>query len=127
MRACPLCKGVELGPKPIFQLDERVTVSIVGQAPRWPTHAKNRPFDDPFGDRLRGWLGVDRTKFYEDKRIEIFPMGLIQAVINRQGRRVQPRGGRQFCRPSERLNLLWSLDVMRLLDTCQIFTVTLLP
>ena len=76
MRACARCKGLELGPKPIFQLDERVKVLIAGQAPGRLAHTKNRPFDDPSGDRLRNWLGVDRFTFYDDKRIGIFPMGL---------------------------------------------------
>ena len=85
-----VCKGLELGPKPVFQLDERVKVLIAGQAPGRLAHAKNRPFDDPSGDRLRSWLGVDRTTFYEDKRIGIFPngtllsLGLGQAATNRQ-------------------------------------------
>lgn len=76
MLACTLCKGLELGPKPIFQLDQRAKILIAGQAPGRLTHAKNRPFDDPSGERLRSWLGVDRSTFYDDKRIGIFPMGL---------------------------------------------------
>lgn len=76
MRACTICEGLELGPKPIFQLDQRAKILIAGQAPGRLTHAKNRPFDDPSGERLRSWLGVDRPTFYDDKRIGIFPMGL---------------------------------------------------
>lgn len=76
MRVCAICKGLELGPKPIFQLDESAKILIVGQAPGRLTHAKDRPFDDPSGERLRSWLGVDRSTFYNDKRIGIFPMGL---------------------------------------------------
>ncbi|MEP2031502.1 MAG: uracil-DNA glycosylase family protein [Paracoccaceae bacterium] len=76
MRGCTLCKGLELGPNPIFQLDEQARILIVGQAPGRITHVKDRPFDDPSGERLRAWLGVDRATFYDDKRIAIFPMGL---------------------------------------------------
>lgn len=76
MLACSLCEGLELGPKPIFQLDKRAKILIVGQAPGRLTHVKDRPFDDPSGERLRSWLGVDRLTFYDDKRIGIFPMGL---------------------------------------------------
>lgn len=76
MRACTLCQGLALGPRPIFQLDHQAKILIVGQAPGRLTHAKDRPFDDPSGQRLRAWLGVDRATFYEDKRIGIFPMGL---------------------------------------------------
>jgi uracil-DNA glycosylase len=76
MRSCQICDGLELGPNPIFQLDARVKVLIVGQAPGRITHVKDRPFDDPSGVRLRAWLGVDEATFYDDPRIGLFPMGL---------------------------------------------------
>jgi uracil-DNA glycosylase len=37
---------------------------ICGQAPGRRVHESGVPFDDPSGDRLRGWLGVDRATFY---------------------------------------------------------------
>ena len=49
---------------------------IAGQAPGRIAHDKGRPFDDPSGDRLRKWLGVDHHAFYTDPRIGILPMGL---------------------------------------------------
>lgn len=76
MQACSICEGLELGPRPIFQLDKRARILIAGQAPGRLTHAKDRPFDDPSGERLRSWIGVDRSTFYGDKRVGIFPMGL---------------------------------------------------
>jgi len=39
-------------------------------------HASGIPWDDPSGDRLRHWLGVDKTTFYDESRIAIMPMGL---------------------------------------------------
>lgn len=76
MAACTICKGLPLGPRPIFQLSPEARLLIVGQAPGRITHHKARPFDDPSGERLRNWLGVDRATFYADPRIGIFPMGL---------------------------------------------------
>ena len=76
MRNCVLCEGLELGPRPIFQLDAGAKILIAGQAPGRITHWKGRPFDDPSGKRLRAWLGVTKEIFYSDKRIGIFPMGL---------------------------------------------------
>lgn len=76
MLACTLCSDLPLGPKPIFQLSEQTKILIVGQAPGRLTHHKGRPFDDPSGDRLRDWLAIDRSLFYTDPRIGIFPMGL---------------------------------------------------
>lgn len=76
MKVCSLCEGLELGPKPIFKLSSNVKILIAGQAPGRITHLKGRPFDDPSGERLRAWLGIDKTAFYDDDRIGIFPMGL---------------------------------------------------
>ncbi|MFK7874390.1 MAG: uracil-DNA glycosylase family protein, partial [Paracoccaceae bacterium] len=76
MTACQRCPDLPLGPNPIFQLHNKVRILIVGQAPGRITHAKNRPFDDPSGARLRAWLGIDRGTFYDDSRIGIFPMAL---------------------------------------------------
>ncbi len=74
-RACTLCEGLPLGPKPIFQAHPEAPILIVGQAPGRITHAKGRPFDDPSGERLRSWLGVDRDTFYDPVRFAIIPMG----------------------------------------------------
>lgn len=74
--ACTLCHDLPLGPKPIFQLDEQTKILIVGQAPGRLAHLKGQPFDDPSGDRLRDWLEIDRSCFYTDPRIGIFPMAL---------------------------------------------------
>jgi len=76
MRGCRICDGLELGPNPIFQLSAQARILVVGQAPGRITHAKDRPFDDPSGTRLRAWMGVDAATFYNDPRIGLFPMGL---------------------------------------------------
>ena len=76
MRRCSICEGLELGPKPIFKLSGNARILIAGQAPGRLAHQRGLPFDDPSGDRLRAWLGVDRNTFYNDDRIAIFPMGL---------------------------------------------------
>jgi uracil-DNA glycosylase len=76
MRACSACEGLPLGPKPIFQIDPRAPVLIVGQAPGRITHEKGVPFDDPSGNRLRHWLGVTREEFYDPAKFAILPMGL---------------------------------------------------
>jgi uracil-DNA glycosylase len=76
MRACTRCTGLPLGPKPIFQLGGKAQILIAGQAPGRVTHQKGVPFDDPSGERLRGWLGVTREQFYDPDRFAIFPMGL---------------------------------------------------
>lgn len=76
MRNCTLCDHLELGPKPIFKLSTDAKILIVGQAPGRITHHKGRPFDDPSGVRLRHWLSMDQTTFYDDCRVGIFPMAM---------------------------------------------------
>lgn len=79
IRACRACEGkgrdLPLGPRPILQAGQGARILIVGQAPGRITHEKNRPFDDPSGNRLRDWLGVDRETFYDPARFAIAPMG----------------------------------------------------
>jgi uracil-DNA glycosylase len=74
VRTCTLCTNLPLGPHPIIQLNPEAKILIAGQAPGQKTHHKNRPFDDPSGDRLRDWMGVDRLTFYDESKIAILPM-----------------------------------------------------
>lgn len=72
--ACRLCSDLPLGPRPILQVDKAAKILIAGQAPGSKTHAKGVPFDDASGNRLREWLGVDRSAFYDPTRFAILPM-----------------------------------------------------
>jgi uracil-DNA glycosylase len=47
---------------------------IRSQAPGRRVHESGLPFDDASGDRLRGWLGIDRERFYGDRRIGVAGM-----------------------------------------------------
>ncbi|MEM9433201.1 MAG: uracil-DNA glycosylase family protein [Pseudomonadota bacterium] len=76
LRACIACDGLPLGHNPLFQLHPEARVLIAGQAPGRITHQKGRPFDDPSGDRLRDWLGIDKTRFYTSRSLAMLPMGL---------------------------------------------------
>lgn len=77
LRACTLCAAhLPLGPRPVFQLDPRARLLITSQAPGTRAHASGTPFDDPSGERLRGWLGIGRDVFYDPSRVAILPAGL---------------------------------------------------
>lgn len=92
-RACRVCaKDLPLGPNPVFRLAESARLLIVGQAPGTKVHATSIPWNDPSGDRLRGWLALDRDAFYDTARIAILPTGLCYP-----GR--LPRGGDAPPRP----------------------------
>ena len=76
-RACRLCAAdLPLGPRPVLRARATARIMIVGQAPGTRVHASGIPFNDPSGDRLRAWLGIDRETFYDENRVAILPMGL---------------------------------------------------
>jgi len=73
--ACRKCVAVlPLGPRPLLQFAPSARILIAGQAPGRRAHASGLPFDDPSGDRLRDWMGIDRDIFYDASRIAILPM-----------------------------------------------------
>jgi len=76
-RACTLCAAhLPLGPRPVLRAAPSARLMIVGQAPGTRVHETGIPFNDPSGDTLRAWLGVDRETFYDATRIAIVPTGL---------------------------------------------------
>lgn len=86
-RACRRCADtLPLGPRPTLRARATARILVVGQAPGTRVHATGIPFNDPSGDRLRAWMGVERATFYDERRIAIVPMGLCYP-----GR--DPRGG----------------------------------
>lgn len=85
VRACTLCAGLPLGPRPIVQLDPRARILIAGQAPGKRAHESGTPFDDPSGDRLRDWMGITRETFYDATKIAILPMGFCYPGTGKSG------------------------------------------
>ncbi len=76
IRACTLCaEHLPLGPRPVIQADPRARLLVVGQAPGRRAHDTGLPFNDASGDRLRDWLGVDRSTFYDRRLVALVPMG----------------------------------------------------
>ena len=74
-RACTACDGLPLGPLPLVRAGATARLLIISQAPGTKAHASGLSFDDPSGDRLRSWLGMDRETFYDEGRVAIMPMG----------------------------------------------------
>ena len=76
-KACRLCQAqLPLGPRPVFLVGARARLLIVGQAPGRRVHETGIPWNDPSGDNLRLWLGMDRAAFYDTRRVAILPTGL---------------------------------------------------
>jgi uracil-DNA glycosylase len=80
VRACRHCAArfaataTAHGPRPVFRGGPTARLLLASQAPGARAHASGLPFDDPSGERLRAWMGVDRETFYDAGRIAIVPM-----------------------------------------------------
>ena len=82
LRACRICRDAPLylpplphQPRPVIQASVTARLCIAGQAPGTRVHASGQPFTDPSGVRLRHWLGLDETVFYDASKVAIVPMG----------------------------------------------------
>ncbi len=65
IRACRACAGeLPHAPRPVVHVSRQTRILICGAAPGRRVHESGLPFDDPSGDRLRGWMGIDRATFY---------------------------------------------------------------
>lgn len=73
-------------------MGETARVLIISQAPSSRVHVTGLPWNDASGERLRGWMGIDRPTFDDGARVAIVPMGLCYP-----GR--LPRGGDAPPRP----------------------------
>ena len=86
VRNCSICReSLPLGPRPIIQTHPNSKILIVGQAPGIKVHKSGIPFDDASGDRLRKWMGINKTVFYDAKKISIVPMGFCYPGSKKSG------------------------------------------
>ena len=91
-RACRVCADhLPLGPRPVLRAAAGARLMIVGQAPGTKVHASGVPWDDPSGERLRGWMAVDGETFYDAARIAIIPMGFCYPGLAASGGDAPPR------------------------------------
>ena len=78
-------------PRPVLRMSATARLLICGQAPGVRVHRSGLPFDDPSGERLRSWMGVDRDVFYDVSRIAIAPMGFCFPGLDAHGSDLPPR------------------------------------
>lgn len=98
LQACRICRdtpryGAALAhePRPVLQGSATARLCIASQAPGTRAHASGRPFSDPSGVRLRSWLGLDETAFYDASRVAIVPMGSCFPGHDAKGGDLPPR------------------------------------
>ncbi|MBK9082643.1 MAG: uracil-DNA glycosylase family protein [Rhizobiales bacterium] len=118
IRACRICRDAPAGaplphePRPVFHASPTARILVAGQAPGARVHASGLPFDDPSGDRLRDWMGLDRPTFYDATRIAFLPMGLCFPGQDAKGGDLPPR---RECAPAWRESALAALPDIRLI------------
>ena len=92
VRACRICaKYLPHGPRPVLRLSRTARICIAGQAPGIRVHNTGIPYNDPSGERLRAWMGIDRDIFYDESRIAIVPMGFCFPGYDAHGGDLPPR------------------------------------
>jgi uracil-DNA glycosylase len=113
IRACRLCAerfaatATAHTPRPVAWFRPSARVLTAGQAPGMRVHRSGVPFDDPSGDRLRDWLGLDRDAFYDQSRVAIVPMAFCFPGYDAKGSDLPPP---RICGQT------WHEAVMALLD-----------
>lgn len=96
IRACRLCAErfaathTEHEPRPVVWFRPSARMLIAGQAPGMRVHQSGKPFDDPSGDRLRDWLGLSATEFYDTSRVAIVPMAFCFPGYDAKGSDLPP-------------------------------------
>lgn len=86
IRSCTICaQHLPQGPRPIVAGSNKSKLLIIGQAPGRRVYESGVPWDDPSGDHLRSWLGIDKDVFYDEDRIALMPMGFCYPGTGKSG------------------------------------------
>ncbi len=112
VRACQICAAhLPLGPRPVIHVSATAQLLIASQAPGTKVHLKGLSFWDASGDRLRNWLGMEKSLFYDESRVAILPMGFCYPGRLENGGDAPPR---RECAPQWRDQLLAAMPAIRL-------------
>lgn len=96
IRACRICAdrfaatATAHDPRPVAWFASTARLLIVGQAPGLRVHEAQKPFLDRSGDRLRHWMGIDATRFYDRAHVAIVPMAFCFPGYDRRGADLPP-------------------------------------
>ncbi len=117
IRACRLCVDRPLGaplphePRPVLQVSAEARLLVAGQAPGTRVNATGLPFNDPSGERLRAWIGVDRAQFYDPSHVAVAAMGFCFPGHDAKGGDLPPR---RECRAA------WHDELFRLMPQIEV-------
>jgi uracil-DNA glycosylase len=92
VRSCRICEAdLPFGARPILQLSNTARLLIISQAPGSKVHKTGVAWNDASGDRLRDWIQLDRSLFYDETKVAILPMGLCYPGAGQNGGDKPPR------------------------------------
>jgi uracil-DNA glycosylase len=119
LSACRVCRDAPVygaplphEPRPVIQASVTARLCIASQAPGTRVHLSGRPFSDASGVRLRDWLGLDETDFYDARRVAIVPMGHCFPGQDAKGGDLPPR---RECAPLWRNRIFAALPALELI------------
>ncbi len=98
-------------PRPVVWFEPQARILIAGQAPGTRVHEIGEPFRDRSGDRLRDWLGVDESSFYDRTKFAIVPMAFCFPGYNSSGSDLPPPA---ICANTWRMAVMSALKCVRL-------------
>ena len=111
IKKCQVCATtLPHGIHPVLAAHTNSRIAIIGQAPGRVVHETGIPWDDKSGDRLRKWLGITRSQFYNPELFALIPMGFCYPGTGKSGD-LPPR---KECAPLWHPQLLARLPNLRL-------------
>ncbi len=90
IHACQLCQA-QLSPRPVLQVARQAKILLIGQAPGSKVHQSGVPWNDPSGQLLREWLGVNEQQFYDERLFAIVPSAFCYPGRGKQGDLAPPK------------------------------------
>ena len=76
IKPCNICKtSLEHEPRPVVTVSRTSKIIIIGQAPGRKVHETGIAWNDPSGELLRSWMGINKEVFYDAGKIALMPMG----------------------------------------------------
>ena len=107
IKGCDICsEHLPLGPRPVVSADKKSKIMVIGQAPGTKVHESGIPWDDQSGKRLRSWLNVTESQFYNPELFAIIPMGFCYPGRGKSGD-LPPR---PECAPQWHYKLISEID-----------------
>lgn len=91
LRDCTLCAerlattATAHQPHPVLWFKPSARILIAGRAPSASVHHSRKPFTDPPGDKLRGWMGLSKASFFDLSKVAVVPMAFCFPGFNSKG------------------------------------------